>query len=77
MKHKKRKNNIKYSKIFIFISLLLFCLMIFRVIQLGMSKEVDGINLQKLASNRTTRTDIEEAQRGTIYSKKRIGMSLI
>lgn len=69
MKHKKRKNNIKYSKIFIFISLLLFCLMIFRVIQLGMSKEVDGINLQKLASNRTTRTDIEEAQRGTIYSK--------
>lgn len=68
MKHKKRKNNIKYSKIFIFISLLLFCLMIFRVIQLGMSKEIDGINLKSLASNRTTRTDVEEAKRGTIYS---------
>ena len=68
MKHKKRKNNIKYSEIFIFISLLLFCLMIFRVIQLGMSKEIDGINLKSLASNRTTRTDVEEAKRGTIYS---------
>lgn len=69
MKTKKRKNNIKYSKIFIFISLLLFCLMIGRVIQLGLSKKVDGINLKELASNRTTRTIIEEAQRGTIYSK--------
>lgn len=69
MKTKKRKNNIKYSKIFIFISLLLFCLMIFRVAQLGLSKEIDGINLKKLASNRTTRTDVEEAKRGTIYSR--------
>ena len=69
MKHKKRKNNIKYSKIFIFISLLLFCLMIGRVIQLGISKEIDGINLKNLASNRTTRTDVEEAKRGTIYSR--------
>ena len=68
MKTKKRKNNIKYSKILIFISLLLFCLMIGRVIQLGMSKEIDGINLKSLASNRTTRTDVEEAKRGTIYS---------
>ncbi len=68
MKTKKRKNNIKYSKIFIFISLLLFCLMIFRVIELGMSEEIDGINLKNLAANRTTRTDVEEAKRGTIYS---------
>ena len=68
MKNKKRKNNIKYSKIFIFISLLLFCLMIGRVIQLGMSKEIDGINLKTLASNRTTRTVVEEAKRGAIYS---------
>lgn len=68
MKTKKRKNNIKYSKIFIFISLLLFCLMIFRIIELGMSEEIDGINLKSLAANRTTRTDVEEAKRGTIYS---------
>ena len=68
MKRKKRKNNIKYSKLFIFGSLLLFCLMIGRVVQLGMSPKIDGINLKNLASQRTTRTDIEEAERGTIYS---------
>lgn len=42
--------------------------MIGRVIQLGMSNEIDGINLTELASKRTTRTDIEYAKRGTIYS---------
>ena len=68
MKKKKRKNNIKYSRIFIFISLLLFCVMIGRVIQLGLSKKVDGIDLQKLANSRTTRTDTIEAQRGNIYA---------
>ena len=68
LKKKKRKNNIKYSKVFILISLLLFCIMIGRVIQLGLSPEIDGINLKELASKRTTRTDVEEAKRGTIYS---------
>ena len=68
MKKKKRKNNIKYSKLFILGSLLLFCLMIGRVIQLGLSDKIDGINLKSLASKRTTRTDIIEAKRGSIYS---------
>ena len=68
MKKKRRKNNIKYSRLFIFCSLLLFCLMIGRTIQLGLSKKIDGINLRELASKRTTRTDVETAKRGTIYS---------
>lgn len=69
MKKKKRlKNNIRYSKLVIFISLLLFCVMIGRVIQLGTSKKIDGIELKKLASQRTTKTDIISANRGTIYS---------
>lgn len=68
MARKKRKNNIRYSKLIILGSLLLFCLMIGRVIQLGMSSEIDGINLKKLASNRTTRTDTISASRGSIYS---------
>ena len=68
MKKKRRKNNIKYSRLFILTSLLLFCLIIGRTIQLGLSKEIDGINLKKLASKRTTKTDIEVAKRGTIYS---------
>ncbi len=69
MKKKKRlKNNIRYSKLVIFISLLIFCVMIGRVIQLGTSKKIDGIELKKLASQRTTKTDIISANRGTIYS---------
>ena len=65
---KRRKNSIQYSRIIIFLSLLLFCVMIGRVIQLGMSEEIDGINLKTLASKRTTKTDIISAQRGAIYS---------
>lgn len=68
MKKKKRKNNIRYSKLFILFSLLSFCLMIGRVIQLGMSTEIDGVNLKELASKRTTKTDIISAKRGSIYS---------
>ena len=68
MARKKRKNNIRYSKIIVLGSLLLFCLMIGRVIQLGMSNEIDGTNLKQLASNRTTRTDTISALRGSIYS---------
>jgi len=67
-KKKRKKNNIKYSGGIILFSLLLFCLMIGRVIQLGTSKEIDGINLQELASKRTTRTDTISANRGSIYS---------
>ena len=68
MKKKKRKNNIRYSGVIILVSLLLFCVMIGRVIQLGLSSEIDGMNLKKLASKRTIKTDIIPAQRGTIYS---------
>ena len=42
--------------------------MILRVIELSTAKEIDGTNLQELASRRTTKTDIIEAKRGTIYS---------
>ena len=68
MKKKKKKNTIHYSRIIIFSSLLLFCLIIGRIIQLGLSEEVDGTNLKKLASSRTTKTDIIQAKRGSIYS---------
>ena len=67
-KKKKRKNSIQYSRVFIFVALLLFCVMIWRVIQLGTSSEIDGVNLKDLASKCTTRTDTISAQRGTIYS---------
>lgn len=70
MKKKKRtKNNIRYSKIVIFASLFLFAYMIGRVIQLGLSPEIDGVNLKELASKRTTATETLSAQRGNIYTE--------
>lgn len=68
MKKKKKRNNIKYSKGIIIISLLLFVVLIFRVAQIALSEEIDGTNLQALASKRTTKTDVIPAKRGTIYS---------
>ncbi len=68
MKKKKKRNNVKYSKIFIFVSLFLFAVMIGRLLQLGLSTKIDNINLQELASKRTTKTEIIPAQRGSIYS---------
>lgn len=65
---KKKRNNIKYSKIIIIVSLLLFALMILRLIQLALSTEIDGINLKKLATQRTTKTENLPAKRGNIYS---------
>ena len=68
MKKKKKRNNIKYPRVIILISLLLFCIIIGRVAQLGLSQEIDGTNLKELAKQRTTATKIIEAKRGTIYT---------
>ena len=69
MKRKKRRrNNIRYSKLLIITSLFLFALMILRVTQLALSKEIDDTDLQALAKRRTTTTDVIQAERGTIYS---------
>ena len=67
-KKRSSKTNIRYSKVLIIASLFLFVIIIGRLIQLGTSTEIDGINLQKLASKRTTKTDVISAQRGSIYS---------
>lgn len=68
MKHKKKRNNIRYSKMIVGLSLFLFVIIIFRVSELALSKEIDGINLKELASKRTTRTEVIQAKRGNIYS---------
>lgn len=68
MKRKKKRNDIEYSKIIVVISLFLFVVIIFRVSELALSKEIDGVNLQELASKRTTKTETISAKRGNIYS---------
>ena len=65
---KKRPNNIKINVLFVVVALFLFGIMATRLLQLSLSKEIDGINLQALASNRTMRTETIKASRGTIYS---------
>lgn len=67
MKKGNKKDNVRYSKLVIFGSLFLFALMIGRLLQLSLSKEIDGINLEELASKRTTKTTILSAKRGSIY----------
>ena len=42
--------------------------MILRLIQLGLSTTIDGVNLKQLASKRTTKTETITAKRGNIYS---------
>lgn len=68
MTKKKKRNNIKYSGILIIVALLLFCTIILRTMQIGLSSEIDGVNLKELASKRTTKTEILKAKRGTVYS---------
>lgn len=65
---KKKRNNIKYSKGVVIISLLLFCVLIGRLAQIALSTEIDGTNLQALASKRTTKTETIAAKRGNIFS---------
>lgn len=67
MKKRKKINNVRYSKTVILGSLFLFVLMIARLLQLSLSKEIDGINLKELASKRTTKTVVLSAKRGSIY----------
>ncbi len=69
MKKKTKQNTVKYSKLLILFSLFLFVLMIGRVFQLSLSKEVDGTNLKELASRRTSTTNVLSAKRGTILDK--------
>lgn len=64
---KKKRNKVRYSIFIIIVSLLLFVVMIGRVLQLSLSKKIDGVNLKELAAKRTTRTDTIEAVRGNIY----------
>jgi penicillin-binding protein 2B len=67
---KKEKNelkNIRFSRLYVFIGLFIFGLIIYRVYILSTSELVEGVNLQKLANNRITRQETLYSKRGTIY----------
>ena len=62
-----KENNVKISNFTLIIALFLFLVLGFRIAYLSLSKEVDNINIQQLASKRTTKTTILKANRGTIF----------
>ena len=66
---KQRRMSLRRSKIINVIILLLFCAIILKVLVIGFSKKVDGIDIKKFADNRNTQEDVLYAKRGTIYDK--------
>ena len=63
----KKEEGIKVSNIVLIITLFLFLILIGRVSYIALSKKVDNINIQELASKRTTKETILKANRGTIF----------
>ena len=63
----KKEEGIKVSNIVLIVTLFLFLILIGRVSYIALSKEVDNINIQELASKRTTKETILKANRGTIF----------
>ena len=67
-KNKKAVNQqLKTANIVLISCLVIFLVLIYRAGVLSLSKEIDGINLSKFASSRTTQHDTILAKRGTIY----------
>lgn len=64
---KQRRITLRRPSIINVIILLLFCLIILKVLDISLSKKVDGIDIKKFADNRNTQEDILYAKRGTIY----------
>jgi len=69
MNKKLKQNNIRISLFLVIFALVFFVLIIGRTVQLALSDEIDGINLQAFASSRTTKNEVLTAKRGTIYDK--------
>lgn len=67
---KKEKNelkNIRFSKFYTLIALFFFGLIIYRIYTLSNNTIIENIDIQKLASSRTTKVETLYSKRGTIY----------
>ena len=67
----KKEKKIKISNLLLIFTLFLFLLLGARISYIGLSDKVDNINIQELASKRTTQTTILKANRGTIYDNSK------
>ena len=66
-KKTKELKNVRFSILYALVALFVFGLIIYRMVIVTTNKEIDGVNLQEFASNRTTRKEILTSKRGTIY----------
>ncbi len=64
---KGQNNKIKINPLILIMSFLLLCSICIRMVQVSLFTTIDGVNLQRLASSRTTKTDVLPATRGNIY----------
>ena len=58
---------IKINNLLLICTLFLFIILSVRLVYIGISKKIDNIDIQELASKRTTKTLILKANRGTIF----------
>lgn len=63
----KKENKVKISNLLLIFTLFLFLILGYRVCFIGLSKKIDNIDIQELASKRTTQTNVLKASRGTIF----------
>lgn len=67
MKKKSELRNIKFSKLYIYFGLFIFCLIIYRIGMLSTNEVVEGVNLSNFANSRLEKKEILYSKRGTIY----------
>ena len=67
MKRRLNVNKVRVSKLLITFILLFFVVVIARLLYLGISPKIDGIDLKTFVANRNTRKKTTYAKRGTIY----------
>lgn len=60
-------NKIVINKFVFMICLFLLVLIMTRIVYLGVSTKIDGVNIKKMAQNRNTKKETIAANRGTIY----------
>ena len=63
----KKESRVKISNLLLIFALFLFVVLIGRVSYIALSPKIDNIDIQELASKRTTKTIILKANRGTIF----------
>ena len=66
-KTKRKRKSVSVNNFALICAFLFFAVIIYRLCVLSLSKEIDGIDIQKFATTRTTKETKIPAKRGTIY----------